>query len=418
MSLWYPYVQMRKMKMPYAIRDASGVLLHLKDGRTLIDAISSWWCVIHGYNHPRLNCALETQMKRFSHVMLGGLTHENAEKLATELVRLTPPGLSHVFFADSGSVGMGMEAALKMAVQYYMNRGIRGKTRFAALYRGYHGDTIGVMAVGDPEEGMHHLFKGYLAEHYFIHPPEGFEDHAEAARAARDLETLFKNHHHEIAGFVCEPLMQGAGGFNFYPPEFLAEARRLCDDYGVLFILDEVATGFGRTGTMFACEQAQVVPDILVLAKALTAGYLGLSATIAHEKVYEAFLGDSYENAFMHGPTFMGNALACAVALEGIRIFESENYLGKIARIHEILKRELLGFAAPGVREVRVLGACGVIETVSEKTHAGIQEYAADHGVWLRPFLNVVYTMPPYIISEEELVKVCRVMKEFFMEKK
>ncbi|MDR1760023.1 MAG: adenosylmethionine--8-amino-7-oxononanoate transaminase [Fibrobacter sp.] len=416
MSLWYPYIQMRKMKMPYAVKEASGVLLHLKDGRTLIDAISSWWCVIHGYNHPRLNKALETQMKQFSHVMLGGLTHDNAEKLAAELVRLTPPGLSHVFFADSGSVGM--EAALKMAVQYYMNRGIQGKTRFASLYRGYHGDTIGVMAVGDPEEGMHHLFKGYLAEHYFIHPPEGFDDRAGTARAVQDLEALFKKHHHEIAGFVCEPLMQGAGGFNFYPPEFLAEARRLCDDYGVLFILDEVATGFGRTGTMFACEQAQVVPDILVLAKALTAGYLGLSATIAHERVYKAFLGDSYETAFMHGPTFMGNALACAVALEGIRIFESENYLGKIARIHEILKRELPGFTAPGVREARVLGACGVIETLSEKDHAGIQEYAADRGVWLRPFLNVVYTMPPYIISEEELVKVCRVMKEFFTERK
>lgn len=415
MSLWFPYSQMGKMDLPYPVREASGARLTLEDGRVLIDAISSWWCVIHGYNHPRLNAALENQMRRFSHVMLGGLTHENAQKLADELVRITPSGLNHVFFADSGSVGM--EVALKMAVQYWKNLGIEGKNKFISLYRGYHGDTIGVMAIGDPEEGMHHLFKGYLTEHFFVYPPEGLNDHAGVIHSLNDLEILLQNHHQEIAAFVCEPLMQGAGGFNFYPPEFLTGARNLCNQYQVLFILDEVATGFGRTGTLFACEQAKIVPDIMVLAKGLTAGYLGLSATLANDRVYDAFLGDTYDKALMHGPTFMGNALACAVALEGLAVFESENYLEKIAKIHLILKRELEGFSSSGVRDVRILGACAVIETQNPDDHKGIQEYAVDHGVWLRPFLNVVYTMPPYIISEEELVQICRVMKSFFIEK-
>jgi len=332
--------------------------------------------------------------------MLGGLTHEPAEKLAKELVRITPQELNHVFFADSGSVGM--EVAMKMAVQFFKNNGINGKTKFASLYRGYHGDTTGVMSIGDPEEGMHHLFKGFLPKQFFIHP------------SLQEMEKLFEEHSEEIAAFACEPLLQGAGGFNFYPPEFLSEAKKLCSQYNVLLIADEVATGFGRTGTMFACQQAGITPDIMVLGKGLTAGYLGLSATLATDNVYNSFLGESYEKAFMHGPTFMGNALACSAALVSLKIFERENYLGKIARINEILKEELLGFEAKGVKEARVFGACGVIETLNESHHAGIQEFARSRGVWLRPFLNVVYTMPPYIISEEELRKVCGVMKEFF----
>nr|AGS52954.1 adenosylmethionine-8-amino-7-oxononanoate aminotransferase [uncultured bacterium contig00028] len=373
----------------------------MEDGRELIDSISSWWCAIHGYNHKELNEAISGQMEKFSHVMLGGLTHEPAEKLSEELVRITPQGLNHVFFADSGSVGM--EVAMKMAVQFWRNNGIDGKHKFASLYKGYHGDTTGVMSIGDPEEGMHHLFKGFLPKQFFIRP------------SLLEMENLFKEHSKEIAAFACEPMLQGAGGFNFYPAEFLKGACELCNKYNVLLIADEVATGFGRTGTMFACEQAGTLPDIMVLGKALTAGHLGLSATLANDKVYNSFLGETYEKAFMHGPTFMGNALACSVALASLRIFERENYLQKIARINEILKEELLGFKGVGVKETRVLGACGVIETLNEKNHKSIQEFAAQKGVWLRPFLNVVYTMPPYIISEKDLRKVCGVMKEFFI---
>jgi adenosylmethionine-8-amino-7-oxononanoate aminotransferase len=399
-NLWFPYAQMQTMPDPLKVASASGTKICLENGQELIDSISSWWCAIHGYNHPEINSALAEQMQKFSHVMLGGLTHYPAEKLAEELVRITPQGLNYVFFADSGSVGM--EVAMKMAVQFFKNNGINGKTKFASLYKGYHGDTTGVMSIGDPEEGMHHLFKGFLPHQFFIHS------------SLQEMEKLFEEHSDEIAAFACEPLLQGAGGFNFYPPEFLSGAKKLCVQYNVLFIADEVATGFGRTGTMFACEQAGVTPDIMVLGKGLTAGYLGISATLATDNVYNSFLGESYEKAFMHGPTFMGNALACSAALASIKIFERENYLGKIARINEILKEELLGFEAKGVKETRVLGACGVIETLNESDHAGIQEFAVSRGVWLRPFLNVVYTMPPYIISEDELRKVCSVMKQFF----
>ena len=412
-SLWYPYAQMRQMPKPLEVRAANGCQLHLSDGRTLVDAISSWWCVIHGYHHPVLDAAVEKQLQSFSHVMLGGLTHSSAQELAEELVRLTPEGLNHVFYADSGSVGM--EVAMKMAVQFWKNQGVEGRYRFASLLRGYHGDTTGVMSIGDPEEGMHHLFKGYLPQQYFVSPPEGREDLEGCERSLEQVRSLFLAHGHEIAAFVCEPLLQGAGGFNFYPPAFLSGLRALCDEFDVLLVLDEVATGFGRTGTLFACEQAAIAPDILVLAKGLTAGYMGLSATLATDRVYEAFLGEGYDSAFMHGPTFMGNALACSVALAGLRLFQEQDYLGKIARIEAILKEELLGFRAPGVKETRVLGACGVIQTLSPDGHAGIQEYAADHGVWLRPFLDVVYTMPPYIIREEELRLVCRTMKGWFL---
>jgi len=410
--LWHPYAQMQTMPPPLRVARANGVMLELENGQELIDSISSWWCVIHGYNNKEINAAIAAQMENFSHIMLGGLTHEPAEMLSKELDRITPCGLNHVFFSDSGSVGM--EVAMKMAVQYWKNNGVSSKNKFACLYKGYHGDTTGVMSIGDPDEGMHHLFKGYLPEQFFIHPPIGLEDFDGVEKSLQEMENLFKNNSSEIAAFACEPLLQGAGGFNFYPPEFLKRARLLCDEYDVLFIADEVATGFGRTGTMFACEQAGIIPDIMVLGKGLTAGYLGLSATIATDKIYNSFLGETYEKAFMHGPTFMGNALACSAALASIKIFERENYLTKIARINEILKEELLGFEACGVKETRVFGACGVIETINAEAHKGIQEFAVKRGVWLRPFLNVVYTMPPYVISEEELRKVCWVTKEFF----
>ncbi|HSQ41038.1 MAG TPA: adenosylmethionine--8-amino-7-oxononanoate transaminase [Fibrobacteraceae bacterium] len=415
-SLWYPYAQMRGLEIQREVVSAQGVRLRLRNGQELIDALSSWWCVIHGYNHPEINAALRAQVEDFAHVMLGGLTHESARRLADKLVEITPPGLNHVFFADSGSVGM--EVALKMSVQYWRNRGVSGKLRFATLFRGYHGDTTGVMSVGDPEEGMHHLFRGYLPQQFFVHPPEGVgngrgEIRHSVEQSLTELRHVFEQHAAEIAAFVCEPLMQGAGGFNFYPPEFLTGARRLCDEYDVLMVLDEVATGFGRTGTLFACEQASIVPDIMTLAKGLTAGYLGLSATLANDRVFDAFLGDGYEQAFMHGPTFMGNALACAVALKGIEVFQRGFYLEKIQKIEGILREELLDISGPTVRETRVLGACGVVEFHSPDGHTGLQDFAADRGIWLRPFLNVAYTMPAYIMEEPDLRKVCAVLRDW-----
>jgi adenosylmethionine-8-amino-7-oxononanoate aminotransferase len=416
-TLWFPYAQMQGLEIQNEVVRAEGVRLHLRDGRTLIDAIASWWCVIHGYNHPDLNAVLRAQVDDFAHVMLGGLTHAPAQLLADRLVALAPPGLAHVFFADSGSVGM--EVAMKMAVQYWKNLGVQGKHAFLSLRHGYHGDTTGVMSLGDPDDGMHRLFAGYLPQHHFVPPPEGMgEGRGEIRRSVDEalsaLAMALCQHAHEIAAFACEPLLQGAGGFNFYPPAYLTEARRLCDEHGVLLICDEVATGFGRTGTLFACEQAGITPDIMVLAKGLTAGYLGLSATLATDRVFEAFLGDGQDKAFMHGPTFMGNALACAVALESIRIFERHGYFAKIRRIEEILREELLGLRADAIRETRVFGACGVIEVHDPSAWQGLQAFAGQRGVWLRPFDKVVYTMPAYVIDETSLRQVCRTMRAWF----
>jgi adenosylmethionine-8-amino-7-oxononanoate aminotransferase len=416
-SLWFPYAQMAGPGVQNEVVRAQGVRLQLRDGRTLIDAIASWWCVIHGYAHSELDAAVRAQLDDFAHVMLGGLSHAPAQRLADRLVELAPSGLAHVFFADSGSVGM--EVAMKMAVQYWKNLGVPGKTRFISLRHAYHGDTTGVMSLGDPDDGMHRLFAGYLPRQVFVRPPEGMgqgrgDIRYSVEQAVDELAAALREHAHEVAAFVCEPLLQGAGGFNFYPPAYLTGARRLCEEHGVLLVCDEVATGFGRTGTLFACEQARMTPDILVLAKGLTAGYLGMSATLATSRVFEAFLGEGPERAFMHGPTFMGNALACAVALASIAIFQRDNYLDKIRRIEEVLRDELLDLRAPAILESRVFGACGVIEVHDRKVLRGLQDFAAERGVWLRPFDNVVYTMPAYTIDEFDLRQVCRSMREWF----
>jgi adenosylmethionine---8-amino-7-oxononanoate aminotransferase len=416
-TLWFPYAQMLGLEIQNEVVRAEGVHLHLRDGRTLVDAIASWWCVIHGYNHPELNAALRAQAEDFAHVMLGGLTHAPAQRLADKLVALAPPGLAHVFFADSGSVGM--EVAMKMAVQYWQNLGVQGKHAFLSLRHAYHGDTTGVMSLGDPDEGMHRLFAGYLPKQHFVPPPEGMGDGRGEIRRSVDealsaLAAALRQHAHEVAALACEPLLQGAGGFNFYPPAYLTEARRLCDEHDVLLICDEVATGFGRTGTLFACEQAGITPDIMVLAKGLTAGYLGLSATLATDPIFQAFLGEGQDKAFMHGPTFMGNALACAVALASIDIFERDRTLDKIQRIEEILREELLSLRAPTLRETRVFGACGVIEVHDPSAWLGMQAFAAERGVWLRPFDKVAYTMPAYMIDEASLRQVCQTMRAWF----
>jgi adenosylmethionine---8-amino-7-oxononanoate aminotransferase len=416
-SLWFPYEQMLGLEIQNEVARAEGVRLHLRDGRVLVDAIASWWCVIHGYGQPELNAAVRAQLDDFAHVMLGGLVHAPAQRLADRLVQIAPAGLQHVFFADSGSVGM--EVAMKMAVQYWKNLGVADKHAFISLHHAYHGDTTGVMSLADPDDGMHKAFAGYLPRQIFVVPPEGMGDGRGEVRRTVDqaldsLRTALREHGPRVAAFVCEPLMQAAGGFNFYPPAYLREARHLCDEHHVLMICDEVATGFGRTGSLFACEQAGITPDILVLGKGLTAGYLGLSATLATGKVFRAFLGQDDGKAFMHGPTFMGNALACAVALASIAIFQRDSYLDKIGRIEQVLREELLGLSAPSVREARVFGACGVIEVREPSAWRGLQDFAAERGVWLRPFDRVVYTMPAYVMDETDLRKVCQVMRAWF----
>lgn len=413
-TLWYPYAQMKSMAAPYEVESARGVYLHLSDGRRLIDAVSSWWCVIHGYNHPELTKAAKDQYDKMAHVMLGGLTHRPARDLAEKLVEITPEGLNHTFFSDSGSVGV--EVSLKMAIQYWSNLGRPEKRKIAALKKAYHGDTTGAMSVCDPVEGMHSLFSPLLPRQYFLEAPRGgFE--AEQSAVQKDLDALgqlLEARHNEIAAFIVEPLMQAAGGFNFYSPQYLKGARELCERYGALLIFDEVATGFGRTGAMFAANKAQVTPDIMILGKALTCGYTGHAATLATDKVFDAFLSDDPDKAFMHGPTFMGNPVACAVALKGVEIFEREGYMGKISRIESLLKENLLSVKSPAIADVRVLGATGVIEAKDASALEGAQKFAVERGVWLRPFGNYLYTMPPYIISDDELLKVVQTMREWF----
>lgn len=414
-SLWFPYAQMRGLEIQNHVLSAKGVRLHLRDGRTLIDGVSSWWSVIHGYAHPDLDRALAEQTSAFAHVMLGGLTHEPAQSLADALVARTPKGLGHVFFADSGSVGM--EVAMKMAVQFWRNQGIKGRHTFLSLRHAYHGDTTGVMSLGDPDEGMHRRFGEYLPRQHFVRPPEGAGNgrgdiHYSLDQALDELRISLQHHAPRLAAMVCEPLLQAAGGFNMYPAEYLREARALCTAHDVLLICDEVATGFGRTRTLFACEQAGITPDLMVLGKGLSAGYLGLSATLATHRVFDAFLGDGCE--FLHGPTFMGNALACKVALTGLAIFERDRYLEKIARIEAILREELLDLKAPTIRETRVWGATGVVEVHDAQSLRGLSEFAGQNGVWLRPFDRVAYTMPAYIIDEPDLRQICQTLRAWF----
>lgn len=414
--IWYPYAQMKFLNVHGEVTHAEGVNIHLADGRVLIDAISSWWCTIHGYSHPEINETAKAQIDKLSHVMLGGLITAPARELAKALIRITPKNLQHVFFGDSGSVGI--EIALKMAVQYWANLNQPRKNKFVALTNAYHGDTTGCMSVCDPEAGMHSLFSGLLPQQFFVSPPTGGlqASDEEVQTALDELETVLKQHQYEIAAMIVEPIFQGAGGFRLYSAAYLQKARQLCDQYSVLLIFDEVATGFGRLGHLFAADLAEVKPDIMVLGKGLTAGYLGHSATLASHPVYMAFYDSEKSKAFMHGPTFMGNPLACAIALKSLEIFERDNYLAKIAHIETVLKQELSGFTSSKVKDIRIQGAMAVIETHKIADTVGMQEFALMHGVWLRPYQNYVYTMPPYIINDDELRKVTDVMKQWLMD--
>ena len=397
--IWYPYQQMKTMQTPYEIVDAEGVYLYTRE-RRMIDSVSSWWCMIHGYKHPALNQVLVDQAGRFSHVMLGGLTHAPAQQLAEKLGQWLPGELAYSFFSDSGSVAV--EVALKMALQYFMNRGQTQRTMILALEHAYHGDTFKTMEAGDDAD-YHFVLQAYGPSRHVVHIPTEIPA----------LEEAFLTYHDRLNCLLVEPLLQGAGGMRMYDVSFLQRARALCDQYGVLLIFDEVATGFGRTGNRFVADLVQ--PDILVLGKALTGGYLGHAVTVASRKVYEGFYDDCPEHALMHGPTFMGNALACRLALQSIALFEEQDYLAKIRRMEQITRRELAGFSHPSIREIRIMGGCVCIEVFDPAVLRGYQQFAYERGVFSRPFLQYLYAMVPYIIEEEELVTVLRTMKAWFL---
>ncbi|KGE00284.1 adenosylmethionine-8-amino-7-oxononanoate aminotransferase [Achromobacter sp. RTa] len=398
--IWLPYAQMKTATPPLPVVRSHGSRLELADGRSLIDGVASWWTACHGYNHPHIAQAVRAQLEAMPHVMFGGLTHEPALTLARRLAGLLGPGLDRVFYTDSGSVAV--EVAMKMALQFWLNQGERGRDRFLAFRGGYHGDTFGTMAVCDPEDGMHSLFRGMLAEHDILDLPRG-----DAELAA--LEAHLDKHGERLAGILVEPLVQGAGGMLLHSPEVLRRLRRLADRHGLLLIFDEIFTGFGRTGTMFAFEQAGIRPDILTLSKALTGGTLPLAATVASSRVFDAFWSDDPSHALMHGPTFMGNALACAAANASLDLFETEPRLAQAAAISEALAAGLEPCRELGwVRDVRVLGAIGVVELDGIADREGLKRRLVEAGVWVRPFGNVVYLTPALTIGEDELASLMR----------
>ncbi len=404
-----PYAQMENLETPIKISSAKGVHLHLESGEILVDAISSWWCVIHGYNHADITRAAQMQLEQLPHVMLGGICHQPAIDLAEKLVDISPEGLNHVFFGDSGSVGV--EIALKMAVQYHRNNGITGKNHFIALKHSYHGDTCAVMSIADDDDSMHAKFSGFLPKQFFVTPPEEID--ADCTQALEELNYILNESSDSIAAMIVEPIMQGAGGFKLHNPLYLEKAQELCSEHNVLMIYDEVATGFGRTGKMFAAEHVGSTPDIMVLGKGLSAGYITFSATLATTEVYESFYG-SPSNAFMHGPTYMGNPTACAIALKGLEVFERDNYIDRIAHIEQFLLSHFANFSHDLIKDIRVLGAMACIEVYEESMLEGVQEFALKHGVWLRPFDTFLYTCPAYIMTEDELGRITDVMKGWF----
>jgi adenosylmethionine-8-amino-7-oxononanoate aminotransferase len=402
--VWHPYAALPPAAPPLLVESACGVRLRLADGRELIDGMASWWCAIHGYRHPALDAAARAQLDRMAHVMFGGLTHEPGVALARRLVELTPDGLEHVFFADSGSVGV--EVAIKMALQLQRSRGRPEKQRLLALRGGYHGDTFGAMSVCDPVGGMHHLFAGTLTQQLFApRPPGGFDAPLDAVWAA-EVEALVAGHAGELAAVVVEPVVQGAGGMHVYAPACLRLLRELCDAHDVLLIADEIATGFGRTGALFACEHAGVAPDVMCVGKALTGGYLTLAATLCSARVARG-IAEGEAGVLMHGPTFMANPLACSVALASLDLLADGAWRADVARIERGLRAGLASAAGlPGVRDVRVLGAIGVVQLDREVDVPAATAAAVEHGVWLRPFRDLVYAMPPYVTGDADLATV------------
>jgi adenosylmethionine---8-amino-7-oxononanoate aminotransferase len=393
--IWLPYSQMKTVPPPLAVERTDGVRLYLADGRELVDGISSWWTACHGYNHPHIRAAVAAQLERLPHVMLGGLVHAPALELSRRLAGLLPGDLEHVFFSESGSVAV--EVAMKIAVQYRMNRGERDRTRFLSFTHGYHGDTFAAMSVCDPEEGMHALFGSVL-------PPQRVVPVPDTAERLAEFERVVARHAHELTAVIVEPLVQAAGGMKFHSPEVLAEIARVAQRHELLLILDEIATGFGRTGTLFACEQAGVVPDIVTLSKALTGGTLPLAATVATQRVYDAFWSDDPAHALMHGPTYSGNPLGCAAALASFDLFATEPRLAQVAAIEKQLAAGLAACRGlPGVCDVRVKGAIGVVQLKRAPQLEALRQRFVAHGVWVRPFGDVVYLMPPFVIGAADL---------------
>ncbi len=412
--IWHPYSSIKPAVDNYIVDSCQGVRIKLASGEQLIDGMASWWSVIHGYNHPQLNAAVKEQLHKTAHVMFGGLTHEPAINLAEKLVQLSPDGLEHVFFSDSGSVAV--EVAIKMALQYWQSKKQPRKHRLLSLRRGYHGDTFAAMSVCDPVTGMHHLFNDVLSKQLFTEAPRCDFDQPWHDEFLADLEKQLEKHHKSIAALILEPIVQGAGAMQFYSPHYLREAKKLCKHYDVLLIADEIATGFGRAGKMFACEYAGISPDILCLGKALTGGYMTLAATLCTHKLADTICAGEAA-CFMHGPTFMANPLACAVSNKSLELLSSENWQANVARIERQLKEQLQACAdLPSVSDVRVLGAIGVVETQTPVNMAKIVPMFVDRGVWIRPFVNRVYIMPPYVISQEDLSMLTRSIYEVLEE--
>ncbi|MHA2726202.1 adenosylmethionine--8-amino-7-oxononanoate transaminase [Vibrio campbellii] len=401
--IWHPYTSTLTPLTCYPVASASGVHIKLEDGTELVDGMSSWWSTIHGYNHPHLNQAAHQQIDQVSHIMFGGITHQPAISLCKKLLALAPSNLEHVFLADSGSVAV--EVSLKMALQYWHAKGER-RPKFLTLRHGYHGDTFAAMSVTDPDNSMHSLYKGFLPEHIFAQSPTcGYWDEWKPEDLA-DFERKIETHHQELAAVILEPIVQGAGGMRIYHPEFLKGVRRLCDKYGLLLIADEIATGFGRTGKLFACEHADIQPDILCVGKALTGGYMTLSATLASKHVADTVCGGD-AGCFMHGPTFMGNPLACAVATASLELIEQGNWQQQTQQI-ETLFSELLPKLEKYdlVKSTRWLGAIGVVETHRPVNMETIQALFVEYGVWIRPFGKLIYMMPPFISKPEDIEKL------------
>ncbi len=403
--IWHPYTSMTNPSPVYPVTHANKHYIYLEDGTELIDGMASWWSALHGYNNPHLNDALINQMHKMSHVMFGGITHQSAVELCKRLVNITPNSLDKVFLADSGSVSV--EVAIKMALQFWLSQGIHGKNKLMAPAKGYHGDTFAAMSVCDPVNSMHSLYQGFLPQHIFVNAPKSRFHGEFSLSEVEHLEQKFRRHHHEIAAFILEPIVQNAGGMNFYHPEYLKHVRRLCDQYHILLIVDEIATGFGRTGKLFACEHANIEPDIMCIGKALTGGYMTLSATLTTNKV--AFgISEGEAGVLMHGPTFMGNPLACAVANQSIDLLLANDWQFEVERIERALNKGLSTLKQiDGVADVRVLGAIGVVEMIDPVDVADIQKSMIKQGVWLRPFGKLIYVMPPYITPTEDIARIC-----------